>query len=409
MNAGDTAWLLAATTLVLFMTVPGLAVYYGGLVRAKNVLSVAMQCFSIAAVVGLLWMVAGYSLSFSGSHFGIIGDLQHVLLWNLSGGEDYREGITIPEILFVMFEMTFAIITPAVMVGCYVERTKYTAVILMSVLWTLFVYVPVCHWVWGEGGWLRELGAMDFAGGLVVHTTAGVAALVIVSQLGRRQGFPYELQPPHNPGLVATGVGMLWVGWFGFNGGSFLVADGRAAMALASTHFAACSASIIWSSLDWIRFRKPSLFGTVTGVIAGLAAVTPAAGYVGPSGALILGAAGSAVCFFTVNIIKIKLNLDDSLDVFCVHGLGGITGTLLVAFLAADVMGGAGVFVAGGGLVAQFGVQALAATATAAWTAVATFIIVKFTGWVLGGIRVDWEDELVGLDLATHGEKGYDF
>ncbi len=391
------------------MTVPGLAVYYGGLVRAKNVLSVAMQCFSIAAVVGVLWMIAGYSLSFSGSHFGFIGDLEHAFLWNIEHRDTHREGSTIPEMLFVMFEMTFAIITPAVMVGCYVERTKYTAVIIMSVLWTLLVYVPVCHWVWGDGGWLQQLGAMDFAGGLVVHTTAGVAALVIVSQLGRRVGFPYQLQPPHNPGLVATGVGMLWVGWFGFNGGSFLVADGRAAMALASTHFAACSASVIWSTLDWIRFRKPSLFGTVTGVIAGLAAVTPAAGYVGPVGALILGASGSAVCFFTVNIIKIKLNLDDSLDVFCVHGLGGITGTLLVAFLATGAMGGSGIFVEGGSVVRQLGIQALAAAATAGWTAVVTYIIVKITGWIVGGIRVDWEDELVGLDLATHGEKGYDF
>ena len=391
------------------MTVPGLAVYYGGLVRAKNVLSVAMQCFSIAAVVGIIWMIAGYSLSFSGTHFGLIGDLHHVFLWNIEAHGTHREGATIPEMLFVMFEMTFAIITPAVMVGCYVERTKYTAVIMMSALWALLVYVPVCHWVWGAGGWLNQMGVMDFAGGLVVHTTAGVAALVIVSQLGRRTGFPYQLQPPHNPGLVATGVGMLWVGWFGFNGGSFLVADGRAAMALASTHFAACSASVMWSALDWIRFRKPSLFGTVTGVIAGLAAVTPAAGYVGPASALILGASGSAVCFFTVNTIKIKLNLDDSLDVFCVHGLGGITGTLLVAFLASGVMDGTGLFVEGGRILDQLGVQALAATATAGWTAVMTFFIVKVTGWALGGIRVDWEDELVGLDLATHGEKGYDF
>ena len=354
-------------------------------------------------------MALGYSLAFSGSHYGLIGDLSHVFLWDIGHFDTHREGSTIPEMLFVMFEMTFAIITPAVMVGCYVERTKYTAVIMMSALWTPLVYVPVCHWVWGEGGWLHELGAMDFAGGLVVHTTAGVAALVIVSQLGRRVGFPYELQPPHNPGLVATGAGMLWVGWFGFNGGSFLVADGRAAMALASTHFAACSASILWSALDWVRFRKPSLFGTVTGVIAGLAAVTPAAGYVGPVGALILGASGSAVCFFTVNIIKIKLKLDDSLDVFCVHGLGGITGTLLVAVLAVDNIGGTGVVVGSGSLVSQLGVQALAAAATATWTAIVTFKIVKVTGWTLGGIGVDWEDELVGLDLATHGEKGYDF
>lgn len=360
------------------MTVPGLAVYYGGLVRAKNVLSVAMQCFSIAAVVGVLWMITGYSLAFGGdSFFGFIGNLEHVFLWDIKA--DSLRG-TIPEMLFVMFQLTFAIITPAVMVGCYVERTKYPAVIIMSALWSLLVYVPVCHWVWGEGGWLKEMGAMDFAGGLVVHTTAGVAALVIVNQLGRRRGFPYELQPPHNPGLVATGVGMLWVGWFGFNGGSFLVSDGNAAMALASTHFAACTASVAWAALDWIRFRKPSLFGTVTGVIAGLAAVTPAAGYVGPLGAFILGASGSAVCFFTVNIIKIKLNLDDSLDVFCVHGLGGITGTLLVAFLAVDTMGGTGVFVGSASLVEQFGVQALAAAATAGWTALMTFAIVKATG-----------------------------
>ena len=387
------------------MTVPGLAIYYGGLVRAKNVLSVVMHCFSIVAVVGVLWMMIGYSLSFGDSLYGLIGNLEHAFLWNIRA--DTLRG-SIPEMLFVMFQLTFAIITPAVMVGCYVERAKYPAVIILSALWLLLVYAPVCHWVWSDGGWLKQMGVMDFAGGLVVHASAGVAALVIVKHVGNRRGFPYELQPPHNPGLIATGVGMLWVGWFGFNGGSFLTADGNAAMSLASTHFAACSASVIWGALDWLRYRKPSLLGTVTGVIAGLSAVTPAAGYVGPLGAFILGAAGSAVCFFTVTIIKIKLNLDDTLDVFCIHGLGGITGTLLAAFVSAAALGGTGVSVASGSMLEQFGVQALAVAATAAWTAIMTFIIVKATDWMVGGIRVDLEDELAGLDLATHGERGYD-
>ena len=405
MNSGDTAWLLAATTLVLFMTVPGLAVYYGGSVRSKNVLSVVMQCFSLAAAGGVVWMIAGYSLAFGGSVYGLIGNLEHAFLWNINAGAVRG---SIPEMLFVMFQMTFAVITPAVMVGCFVERAKYHAVLIMSVLWLLIVYMPVCHWVWGDGGWLNEMGAMDFAGGMVVHTSAGVAALVLVRHIGNRRGFPDAMEPPHNPGLIATGAGMLWVGWFGFNGGSFLVSDGTAAMALASTHFAACSASVVWGALDWLRYRKPSLLGTVTGLIAGLSAVTPAAGYVGPLGAFILGGAGSAVCFFTVAIIKVKLNLDDSLDVFCIHGLGGITGTLLVAFVCAEALGGTGVAVASGSMLAQFGAQAAGAGATAAWSAGATYLIVKATSWLTGGMRVDLEDEIVGLDLATHGEKGYD-
>ena len=386
------------------MTLPGLAMFYGGLVRSNAVLSVVMQCFAVAATVSVLWLVAGYSLVFSDSLGGIIGGLEKSFFIGITVDTPWG---SIPEIVFAMFQMTFAIITPALIVGAYVERVKFPAVLVFSGAWLLLVYTPIAHWVWG-GGWLSELGVMDFAGGLVVHTSAGVSALIVAAVLGRRRGFPNQLQPPHNPGMTAAGAAMLWVGWFGFNGGSQLAADGGAGMAIVATHISAATAGIVWSQIEWIKFGKPSLVGTVTGVIAGLATVTPASGFVGPLGGLILGALAGAICFFAVDFVKERLNIDDSLDVFAVHGVGGILGTLLVALLAVGALGGNGVSVESGNIGAQVGVQAIGLLATAAWAATATFIIVKITGVLTGGLRVDREDELTGLDLATHGERGYD-
>ena len=404
MNSGDTAWIIVATALVLFMTLPGLAMFYGGLVRSNAVLSVVMQCFAVAATVSVLWLVAGYSLVFSDSLGGIIGGLEKSFFIGITVDTPWG---SIPEIVFAMFQMTFAIITPALIVGAYVERIKFPAVLVFSGAWLLLVYTPIAHWVWG-GGWLSELGVMDFAGGLVVHTSAGVSALIVAAVLGRRRGFPNQLQPPHNPGMTAAGAAMLWVGWFGFNGGSQLAADGGAGMAIAVTHISAATAGIVWSQIEWIKFGKPSLAGTVTGVIAGLATVTPASGFVGPFGGLILGALAGTICFFAVDFVKERLNIDDSLDVFAVHGVGGILGTLLVALLAVGALGGNGVSVESGNIGAQVGVQAIGLLATAAWAAIATFIIVKITGVLTGGLRVNEEDELTGLDLATHGERAYD-
>ena len=404
MNSGDTSWVLTATALVLFMTLPGLALFYGGLVRSKSVLSVLMHCFSIAALASLLWLVVGYSLAFGDDVGGVVGGLGKSFFTGIA--TDTLHG-SIPEIVFATFQMTFAIITPALIVGAFVERTKFSSVLIVSSAWVLLVYAPICHWVWG-GGWLQELGVMDFAGGLVVHASAGVSALVIAAMVGKRRDFPNQLQPPHNPGMAAAGAGMLWVGWFGFNGGSQLAADGGAGMAIAVTHIAAASGAVAWATIEWIKFRKSSLVGTVTGVIAGLATVTPASGYVGPAGGLILGAAAGVVCFFAVDIVKERLKIDDSLDVFAVHGVGGMMGTLLVAFLALTALGGNGLAVESGSIASQLGVQALGVLAAVAWAAVFTFIIVKVTSRLTGGLRVGEEDELVGLDLATHGERGYD-
>ncbi len=352
----------------------------------------------------LLWLVVGYSLAFSDSLVGILGGLGNAFFAGIE--PDTLKG-SIPEIVFAIFQMTFAIITPALIVGAYVERIRFSAVLILSGAWLLLVYSPICHWVWG-GGWLGELGVMDFAGGLVVHASAGVSALVIAAVLGRRRGFPDRLQPPHNPGLTAAGAAMLWVGWFGFNGGSRLAADGGAGMAIAVTHMAAASAVVVWSAVEWIKFGKPSLVGTVTGVIAGLATATPASGFVGPIGGLILGAVAGLVCFFAVDVVKGRLKIDDSLDVFAVHGVGGTLGTLLVSVLAVGALGGGGLMVESGAIGAQLGVQALGVAATAAWAAVITFIIVKVTAALTGGLRVDEKDEQVGLDLVTHGERGYD-
>ena len=403
MIAGDTAWIIVATALVLFMTLPGLALFYAGLVRSRSALSVIMQCVSITALASVLWLVLGYTLSFGDSQGGIIGGLGKVFFAGVQG----TQSGTIPEIVFAIFQMTFAIITPALIVGAYVERIKFSSVLVFSGAWLLFVYSPICHWVWG-GGWLGELGIMDFAGGLVVHASAGSAALVVAAVLGSRRGFPDKIKPPHNPGMTAAGAAMLWVGWFGFNGGSQLAADGGAGMAIAATHFAAVGAAITWSVVEWKKVGKPSLVGMVTGVIAGLATVTPASGFIGPVGGLLLGAVAGVVCYLAVDLVKEKWNIDDSLDVFAVHGVGGVLGTLLVALLALDSLGGGGLSVSSGGFGAQLGVQALGVLAILVWSGGITFIIVKVTAALTGGLRVGAEDEMAGLDQALHGEEAYD-
>ena len=402
-DSGDTAWIIVATALVLLMTLPGLAMFYAGLVRSQAVLSVVVHCFAIACLSSVLWLAVGYSLSFGESVGGLFGGLDKAFFSGVTA--DALSG-TIPEIVFAVFQMTFAVITPALIVGAYVERVKFPVVLMASGAWLLVVYSPICHWVWG-GGWLSGLGVMDFAGGLVVHLSAGVSALVIAAQLGSRRGFPNATHPPHNPGMTAIGAGLLWVGWFGFNGGSQLAADGGAGMAIAVTHIAAATAAIVWGAIEWIKFGKTSIVGAATGVIAGLATITPASGFVGPIGALVLGAVAGAVCFFATEVVKQTWSIDDSLDVFAVHGVGGLIGTLLVSGLALASFGGGGLE-EGVTVARQLGVQAIGALAVAAWSALATFAIVKAAGALCGGLRVDEEDELLGLDLATHGERGYD-
>jgi Amt family ammonium transporter len=400
-NAADTAWMLTSTVLVLFMTLPGLALFYAGLVRAKNILSVLMQCVGITCVVSVLWVVVAYSLAFApGSPY--IGGLGEVLLAGL-----VRDGVhpatAIPESVFVSYQMTFAIITPGLIVGAFVERIKFSAVLVFSALWLLFVYAPVAHWVWG-GGWLGTMGVLDFAGGIVVHTTAGVSALVFAILLGKRDGFP-QVQPPHAPWLVMVGACMLWVGWFGFNAGSAVASNATAGMAMLVTHMSAAVATLTWMAIEWVRYGKPSMVGAVTGSIAGLATITPASGFVGLPGALIIGVVSGSVCYYAVDVIKRGFAVDDSLDVFAVHGIGGMTGTLLTAFLAVASLGGAGL--AEGRTVAdQFLIQATGVIATAIWSAVATFILVKVTQ-ALVGLRTSRDVETQGLDLTTHGENGY--
>jgi Amt family ammonium transporter len=404
LSDGDTAWMLTSTALVLFMTLPGLALFYAGLVRANNVLSVLMHCFSIACVVSVLWLVVGYSLAFGdgGAAHAVIGGLGKVFL--LGVGRETLSG-AIPESLFFMFQMTFAIITPALIVGAYPERIRFPAMLLFSIAWVVLVYAPVCHWVWG-GGWLAGLGAMDFAGGLVVHVTAGVSALVMASMLGGRRGFPGELRPPHNPGMVMIGASMLWIGWFGFNAGSALAANGNAAMAMTVTHISSAAGALAWAAAEWIRFGKPSLVGMVTGMVAGLATITPASGFVGPMGALVIGLAAGLVCQWFTALVKQRLRIDDSLDVFAVHGVGGALGTLLTAFFATVTLGGFGL-AEGVGAMQQFLVQLLGVVSVAAWSAIVTAIIVLAVR-ALTGLRVTPDEEIEGLDIVAHGERGYD-
>ena len=398
-DSGHTAWILSATALVLFMTLPGLALFYAGLVRAKNSLSVMMHCVVIACIASLLWLLGGYSLAFSGTN-PFIGDLAKF------GLPDGRTGLsgTLPEGVFFAFQMTFAIITPALIVGAYVERIKFGAVMLFSGLWLLAVYAPVCHWVWG-GGWLAGLHVMDYAGGLVVHATAGISSLVAVAFLGPRDGYPKDLHPPHNPGMTMMGAGMLWVGWYGFNAGSALAADGAAGSALIATHMSASAAGLTWALIERLRFGRSSMIGVVTGVVAGLATVTPASGFVGPIGGLALGVLASVVCFHAVDIVKSRLKLDDSLDVFAVHGVGGILGTLCVAGLASTTLGGAG-YAEGMDAGSQLGVQALGVAAVCAWSAAVSAVILIICKATVG-LRAAPEAIEDGLDLSTHGERAY--
>jgi ammonium transporter, Amt family len=402
LNAADTAWMLTSTVLVLFMTLPGLALFYAGLVRAKNILSVLMHCVGITCVVSVLWLVIGYSLSFAeGSPY--IGGLSQAFLAGL-GRDDIHPGTGIPESVFFMYQLTFAVITPALIVGAYVERIRFSAVLLFSALWLLFVYAPVAHWVWG-GGWLAQMGIMDFAGGIVVHTTAGVSALVVAIMLGRRDGFPNQVQPPHAPWMVMVGACMLWVGWFGFNAGSAVASNGTAGMAMLVTHMSAAVASLTWMFIEWARFGKPSMVGIVTGSVAGLATITPASGFVGAPGALIIGIAAGAICYVCVDLVKRRFVIDDSLDVFAVHGIGGMTGTLLTAFLAAPSLGGVG-YAEGVSAVQQFGVQLTGVAVAAVWSIVFSYLLIKATQAAVG-LRTSRDIEAQGLDLTTHGENGY--
>jgi len=401
-DTGNTAWLLTATALVFFMTLPGLALFYGGLVRAENVLSVMMHCFAIACLVSVLWLLVGYSLAFNGVG-PWIGNLDKVLLLGLSR-QTVAPDTSIPETVFFMFQMTFAIITPALIVGAFVERMRFSAVLLFSVLWLLLVYVPVAHWVWG-GGWLKAKGVLDFAGGLVVHLTAGASALVLAILLGPRIGFPDDVKPPHAPWMTMAGACMLWVGWFGFNAGSALAAGGDAGMAMTVTHISAATAALVWLAIEWMRFDKPSIVGITTGAVAGLATITPASGYVGPAGALVIGLAGGTFCYLMVDLVKRRFRIDDSLDVFAVHGVGGATGILLTAIFVDAELGGAGL-AEGRSMSAQFIIQLTGLIATLIWSVLLSFIILKLVQ-MLVGLRISTETEELGIDARVHGERGY--
>jgi len=404
-NGADTAWIMASTALVLFMTLPGLAMFYAGLVRSRNVLSVLMQCFAIAGVASILWLMVGYSLAF-GEGNSWIGDFSRVML---SGVERDTASGTIPESLFMMFQMTFAIITPALIVGGFAERMKFSAMLLFSAVWLLLVYVPVTHWVWG-GGWLAEMGLYDFAGGTVVHITAGVAALVAAIVMGPRRGFPGTAMMPHNMTMTIAGAGMLWVGWFGFNGGSALAANGDASMAILVTHISAATGAMTWMAIEWFRFGKPSALGVVTGMVAGLGTITPASGFVGPGGALVIGLLAGIVCFSATQYIKRVLKIDDSLDVFPVHGVGGILGTLLAGVFSATTLGvfsGYGFAEGIETMAEQVQVQFIGVISTIVFTAVVSWIILKVIDALIG-LRVTEEEEIEGLDIVCHEERGYD-
>ena len=400
LDPANTAWMLTAAVLVLFMTLPGLALFYAGLVRMKNVLSVLMQCFAITCVVTLAWLVVGYSIAFGDGN-----------AWWGGLGKSFLSGIevstvkgSIPETVFAMYQLTFAIITPALVIGAYAERVRFGGMLIFTVLWLLIVYCPIAHWVWGDG-WLQKRGIMDFAGGLVVHLNAGVAALVCALVLGRRRGFPETAMPPHNMTMCVTGAAMLWVGWFGFNAGSALAADGAAGMAMLVTHIAAATGAFVWMLCEWLRYGKPSALGIVTGMVAGLGTITPASGFVGPIGALIIGGAAGMVCFFATSYMKRALNVDDSLDVFPVHGVGGLMGTLLTGILVSATFGGIG-YPDKVTMGDQFMTQLIGVVATAVWSGVITWILIKLVDAV-AGMRVASDEETEGLDTALHGEKGY--
>ena len=405
-NPANTAWILTSTALVLFMTIPGLSLFYAGLVRSKNVLSVLMQCFAITCLVSLLWLVYAYSLAFDEGG-AWLGGLSKVMLSGV-----HREALSgdIPETVFSMFQLTFAIITPALIVGGFAERMRFSAMLLFTAIWLTVVYVPVTHWVWG-GGWLGEMGLYDFAGGTVVHITAGVSAIVAALVIGRRKGFPDTAMPPHNLTMTVAGAGMLWVGWFGFNAGSALAANGDAGMAMLATHTSAAAGSLAWMVAEWVRFGKPSVLGIVTGMVAGLGTITPASGFVGPGGALLIGLAAGLICFSATQFIKRVLKIDDSLDVFPVHGVGGMLGTLLAGVFASTELGvfsGFGFNEAAGitSMAEQLRVQFIGAAATAVYAGVASYIILKLVKLVVG-LRVTSDQETEGLDIVLHEEKGY--
>ncbi|WP_431862354.1 ammonium transporter [Azospirillum sp.] len=400
-SGANTAWILVASALVLFMTLPGLALFYGGLVRARNVLSVLMNCFAICCVASLIWVTFGYSLAFDGTA-PYLGGLGKTFLANMDAA---MPASGLPENVFALFQMTFAIITPALIIGAFPERAPFAFVVVFSTVWLVLVYLPAAHWLWG-GGWLAAMGALDFAGGIVVHTTAGVSALVAAVMIGRRKGFPHELIPPHSPAMTMTGAGILWVGWFGFNGGSALAADQSAAAAIIATHVAASAGALTWTAIEWLKLGKPTSVGLVTGCVAGLATVTPAAGYIGPGGAIVLGALGGAVCFQCVLYVKQRLLIDDSLDVFAVHGVGGMLGSLLLAVFALKGLGGNGL-AEGMTWLGQLGVQALAVGVTALWSGAVTWAIIKAVNVAIAR-RVSAEEEYEGLDLSTHGERAYE-
>ena len=400
LDPANTAWMITASVLVLFMTLPGLALFYAGLVRTKNVLSVLMQCFAITCIVTLAWLAIGYSIAFGEGNE-----------WWGGTGKAFFAGIdvktvkgSIPETVFAMYQMTFAIITPALVVGAYAERVRFGAMLLFSLLWLLIVYCPLAHWVWGDG-WLQKRGLMDFAGGTVVHLNAGMAALVCALVLGRRRGFPETAMPPHNMTMVVTGAAMLWCGWFGFNAGSALAADGAAGMAMLVTHIGAATGAFAWLLCEWLRYGKPSVLGIVTGMVAGLGTITPASGFVGPIGALAIGAAAGVACFVATSYMKRVLNVDDSLDVFPVHGVGGLLGTLLTAVFVSAAFGGIG-YPDKVTMGEQFMTQLIGVAVTAVWSGVLTWVLLKLVDAVVG-MRVASEEETEGLDTALHNEKGY--
>ncbi len=401
-SSGDTAWILTASALVLFMTIPGLSLFYGGLVRSKNVLSVLMQCFAITCLITLLWLIVGYSFSFSTEGNSFLGGLDKAMFAGV--GQDSLWG-SIPEPVFALFQLTFAIITPALVVGAFAERMRFGACLIFSALWFLAVYAPVCHWVWG-GGWLGQMGVKDFAGGIVVHITAGAGALMAAIVLGKRRGFPGQAMPPHNMTLTVAGAGMLWVGWFGFNGGSALAANGDAGMAMLVTHISAAAGAFTWMVAEWVRFRKPSALGIVTGMVAGLGTITPASGYVGPGGALVIGILAGIICFAATNYFKRVLKIDDSLDVFPVHGVGGMLGTLLTGVFASNALG---VFSGQEDIHIgdQLQVQAIGAFSVLVYTLAVTWVLLKVVN-VLTPLKVNADEETEGLDIVLHNERGYD-
>jgi len=404
LSSGNTSWVLTSTALVLFMTIPGLSLFYGGLVRVKNVLSVLMQCFAITCMVSVLWLVVAYSLAFSEGN-DLIGGLSNVFMANVKEGSMSGD---IPESVFAMFQLTFAIITPALIVGAFAERMRFSSMLLFSGLWVLIVYAPITHWVWG-GGWLGKLGLLDFAGGTVVHITAGVSALVCALVMGKRKGFPHTPMTPHNMTMSITGAAMLWVGWFGFNAGSALAANGDAGMAMLVTHMSASAGALTWMTIEWIKFGKPSALGAVTGMVAGLGTITPASGFVGPAGGLVIGMMAGFICFNATMYLKQKLHIDDSLDVFPVHGVGGALGTILAGVFVSSELGvfsGQG-YAEGMTMLSQVGVQAIGVVATASYAATITFVLLKIID-VLLGLRITEDQETEGLDLNQHNERGYD-